>query len=492
MKNEVAGEAQRLILGLAFHSPEAAQKEGLNEQFFTIDKNKKILKGIYSLNGNRDEAALVKILEGQVDPSYIYDILSGSMKASAKNIGWYINQEKVRRLRVQLNKLLYEGTKTKGFIDDQKVDFIYSEIRQLESQDKIKTETLDIINLEDVEMEPVRWLWYPVAPFGMVGTVLGNPGVGKTYMLADISAKISAGRELPVYKEKSECIQGKVIYITSEGVPKQILKPRLHAAGANMENIKLIRGIYDEKKNFKILDIGHHLPLLEELISDEKSQRYVLIVIDPIASFVSGRTNLNDTTQARQSLDTVARFAEKMDVAVLVAIHPNKDTTKNTMARAAGSMQMSAAVKTAWLVAEPKEDDPLNKRYLAPYKIQMVQFDKNETLPFYLEKGGFEYNGNLFEDVAKVKWGELTEKCNVEKIISPRIDENLPPAVKVRRWLKSYLQEGGRMRSDCMDAGMEQGFSKDQIQNAAKKLNLEQVPSGFGGAWMWSLPIDED
>jgi hypothetical protein len=348
---------------------------------------------------------------------------------------------------------------------------------------------LDLEGLEKIEMRPVRWLWYPIAPFGAVGTLLGNPGVAKTFVLADLTARISSGKPLPIYRKPSPPMQGKVIYVTSEGIPDKILKPRLYAAGAVMENIKLIRGVLDEKNNFLTLDVRQHLPLIKELVLEEKGKEseYVLIVIDPIASFVSGKTNLNDSTQARQALDVVARFSEETETAVLVAIHPNKDETKTTIARAAGSMQMSAAVKTAWVVTEPEKKDPHNKRYLAPYKIQTEEYDKNETLPFFLETAKYVHQGENFE-VGKVRWGDELEKCNIEKIFSPRVDEGIPPAVKVRLFVKEQLWQGARKKQDIIDAGGDLGFSPYQIRRAADALGVNSAPTGFGEEWVWSLP----
>lgn len=352
---------------------------------------------------------------------------------------------------------------------------------------------LDSEGLEQIGMRPMRHLWYPVAPYGAVGTILGNPGVAKTFVLADLTARISTGKPLPVYRKPSQPVQGKVIYVTSEGIPDRILKPRLYAAGAEMKNIRLVRGLFDEKNDFLTLDVNANLPLLKELVLSERGKdlQYVLIIIDPIASFISGRTNLNDTTQARQALDTVARFAEELEIAVLVAIHPNKDETKRTIARASGSLQMSAAVKSAWLVSEPGKEDPHNKRYLAPYKIQTEEYDKEETLPFFLETAKFQFQGEDFE-VGKVKWGQDLERCNVEEIMSPRVHDNIPPAVKARLLVKEQLSQGAKTKQDVIKAGEDKGLSPWQIQRASESLNVDRAPSAFGGDWFWSLPEKEE
>ena len=39
---------------------------------------------------------------------------------------------------------------------------------------------LKLISLEDVAVEPVRWLWYPYVPLGKLSIIHGDPAEGKT------------------------------------------------------------------------------------------------------------------------------------------------------------------------------------------------------------------------------------------------------------------------------------------------------------------------
>lgn len=350
-------------------------------------------------------------------------------------------------------------------------------------------EKFDLVELTDVEMEPIEYVWYPVAAYGMVGTVLGPPGVGKTYMLADISARISRGDALPVYRTPTEKVAGGwVVYITSEGSPSQILKPRLYAAKAEMSNITLIKGRVSKKGDFTLLDIRFHLDELAKLMQAD-GRKCVLVIIDPLASFVSGNANLNDMTQTRQALDVVARFAETAGVAVLVAIHPNKNETQQLQNRAAGSVQMSAAVKFAWAVVDPKDDDPPNLRYFAPYKIATAPCNRKETLPFYLDDASFEHNGRHFE-MAKLRWSLKTVSCDVERIMSPRAAEGVNMSAKARALIREQLQEGPKPGRDMLRAGEEIGVSPATMYKAKAQLNVDDSPDDWQGPRMWIPPAE--
>jgi hypothetical protein len=491
-------ELEKKILGWLSLNPGLFEKIDLKKIDFESEKHQMIFSEFqrqFAETFNVDVFLASERIGGDGMANYISSLTEGLHHLPEDGFKHYVLEFKKRKIAKEFFR---ESEKQRNlFLKGIDPDFVSI----FEITEKIKVASvsagpstgLDMARLLDVGMNPVEWLWYPVAPFGMVGTILGNPGVGKTFLLTDLGARVSSGRELPVYRKPTgKTYKGWVIYITSEGVPDKILKPRLHAADADMENVTLVRGIYNEEKEFQVLDVRYHLPLLLDLIRTERKAKKgncVLVIIDPIASFVSGKANLNDSVQARHALDAIARFAEEASISVLVAVHPNKDETKKIMARAAGSLQMSAAVKTAWIVAEPKDDDPLNMRYFAPYKIQTVEFNKNEALPFYLDDANFEYDGKFFE-MARIRWSEKTVKCDVEKIISPRADEGLPQAAKIRAWLKEQMKGGNRPARELYSKAEEEGFSKWQLWRAKASLNIQDMPDGFRGPIIWYLPED--
>ena len=56
---------------------------------------------------------------------------------------------------------------------------------------------LKLIALEDVVVEPVRWLWYPYIPLGKLPILHGDPCEGKTTLALWIAAACSRGQALP-------------------------------------------------------------------------------------------------------------------------------------------------------------------------------------------------------------------------------------------------------------------------------------------------------
>ena len=51
-----------------------------------------------------------------------------------------------------------------------------------------KQPELKLISLEDVAVEPVRWLWYPYIPLRKLSIIHGDPAEGKTTLALWIAA----------------------------------------------------------------------------------------------------------------------------------------------------------------------------------------------------------------------------------------------------------------------------------------------------------------
>ena len=93
------------------------------------------------------------------------------------------------------------------------------------------TTKLKLINMKDVEIETIRWIWEPYIPYGKLTIVQGDPGEGKTTFVLSLIALLTTGRPLLEHEEMTDPIN--VIYQTAEDGLSDTIKPRLVAAGAD-------------------------------------------------------------------------------------------------------------------------------------------------------------------------------------------------------------------------------------------------------------------
>ena len=97
---------------------------------------------------------------------------------------------------------------------------------------------LKLINLEEIEVKEIEWLWYPYIPFGKITIIQGDPGDGKTTLALRLSAMLTTGENLP--EDDTPRIPINVIYQTAEDGIADTVKPRLLDAGADCTKVKII------------------------------------------------------------------------------------------------------------------------------------------------------------------------------------------------------------------------------------------------------------
>jgi hypothetical protein len=87
------------------------------------------------------------------------------------------------------------------------------------------------VTLADVRAEPVEWLWPERIPLGAITVLAGDPGLGKSSLSIDLAARLSRG----VLGGKP----GNVLMLTAEDPLAQVVRPRLEAAGADLDRIRV-------------------------------------------------------------------------------------------------------------------------------------------------------------------------------------------------------------------------------------------------------------
>ena len=99
-------------------------------------------------------------------------------------------------------------------------------------------ENFKIINMAEVEMKEVDWLWHPYIPYGKVTIIQGDPGEGKTAFMLYLISLLTTGAALPGEETGGDPIN--VIYQTAEDGLGDTIKPRFTAMGADCSRVMVI------------------------------------------------------------------------------------------------------------------------------------------------------------------------------------------------------------------------------------------------------------
>ena len=120
---------------------------------------------------------------------------------------------------------------------------------------KLKTE-LRLINMENVAVEEVEWLLYPLIPYGKVTIIQGDPGEGKTTMVLQIIAKLTKGEPvLPVKDGETETAEqaGKPVNVIYQLVEElKIMQTNIREVAEQLEQAEITlseEGLQDMKND---------------------------------------------------------------------------------------------------------------------------------------------------------------------------------------------------------------------------------------------------
>jgi putative DNA primase/helicase len=193
---------------------------------------------------------------------------------------------------------------------------------------------------------------------------------------------VSTGGDWP--RGEGTARRGDVIYISAEDSAADTIRPRLEAAGADLERVHIIEAVNDAlgTRPYSLLtDLGS----LNEILQTLRKPR--LVIIDPSNACLSStdvhRFNPNSVTDVRALLGRLEALAAKHRVAIVGVTHFTKAKGGSTLARVTGSFAFVAAARSVFTV-ERKQDDP-NQRVFAAAKNNLTA--DLDPLVFRIQQG---------------------------------------------------------------------------------------------------------
>jgi putative DNA primase/helicase len=337
---------------------------------------------------------------------------------------------------------------------------------------------MTVMTLSSIDRQPLKPLWPGKLWLGKLALMAGDPGLGKSLVTLDIAARITTGREWPASSERAPI--GDVMLLSAEDDPADTLRPRLEAAGANLDRIHVITEITEADARTgecrrKSVRIGPHLPQLEEVC---RKYHPLLLVIDPITAYMSAETDSHATADVRSDLAPLAELAQRYGFAVLMVSHLNKATTMQALYRVTGSVAFIAAARSAFgVVRDPNDRD---RRLFLPLKNNLGK-----------DTCGLGYRIPDTEGTPRLEWEAEPVNIDIDSLMSaqePRGRAKRAGITKVAQWLRDQLKDGSVAAIDIQDRARKAGHSERKLKAALRELGVEQRPDGFRGKWRYSLP----
>jgi len=322
------------------------------------------------------------------------------------------------------------------------------------------------------ELEPtaVEWLWERRIPRNTLTLFSGDPGLGKSTLLLDLAARVTTATAMP---DGAPTPKGGVIVLNAEDGERDVIVPRLVAAGADREHVLILRGVRVDGEAHELI-LPDHLEAIRQTIAVCQA---LLVIVDPLNAYLTGAINTWRDHDLRRALRPLARLAEDYGVAVVASRHLNKSNAGPALYRGGGSIAFTAAARAEFLVAADP-DDP-GRRVVAAIKANLAP--PQASLTFRLTDAG--------SGVARVVWGPSSH-YTADALVMPLGDAAEQDAAgQAVAWLKDALAEGARPSAEVEQAARADGIASRSLDRARSRLGVQaRKVGGRDGHWELYLP----
>jgi hypothetical protein len=312
------------------------------------------------------------------------------------------------------------------------------------------------------------WLWPGRIAHGVLNNLEGDPGLGKTTLLIDIAARVTTGRPMPLHDLSRP--PASVVLLTAEDDPECVLRPRLEAAGADLDRVHFLTAVRDAKGKLSTPSIPKDVDRIAEAIKDVGAR---MLIVDPPAAYLGGDVDAFKDSAVRRALAPISEMAALHGLAVVFNRHFNKGGGGKAIYKGGGSIAFAAAARAVLHVYQDPEDE--SRRLLAVAKCNLAP--RAGAVRFRIK------SWDADPDISHVLW-EGETNMSADDILGAERDST--PRGPVVDFLKGALAGGPRKAMELYEEGEKLGFSVDQLKRTKAKLGRAiEVKKDGTGPWVW-------
>jgi hypothetical protein len=341
--------------------------------------------------------------------------------------------------------------------------------------DAVPDGQLIIVRAASIQPRKVEWLWPGRIALGKLTTFAGQGGLGKTFVMLDIAARVTRGLAWPD-SEGACCEAGQVLLLSGEDDPDDTLVPRLIELGADMTRVAFLT--YEVQDRFTLADLKTLGRALEEMGPGVR-----FVGIDPPSCFL-GDVDDHRNAEVRALLSPLRSWAARHRLAVVFNTHFTKTggAKIEVIQRVMGSAAWVNAVRAAHaFVADPDDNEAV---LFLPMKMNLAK--RKRGLRFRIVETNSE------TQMAQVQWlGEVD--LTADDAVSR--ERNKPRREVAVEWLVERFRQKLEWRSDELFAAAKAaGISRNAVFEAKEQLGLpkarKRTLDNGDVVWEWWVPGD--
>ncbi|MCL1824550.1 MAG: AAA family ATPase [Betaproteobacteria bacterium] len=337
-----------------------------------------------------------------------------------------------------------------------------------------------------IPLEPIRWFWPNWLAAGKVHILAGAPGTGKTTIALALAATITTGGRWP---DGTHATPGRVVIWSGEDDPRDTLKPRLLAAGANIKMVRFVSGAIEGEEHRAFDPAKDTTSLCDAIV---KAGGVQLLIVDPIVSAVMGDSH--KSAEVRRGLQPLSDLAAATGCALLGISHFSKGSAgREPTERVTGSLAFGAVARVVLVTARRKEEEANagGDRVLCRSKSNIGT--DHGGVAYSLRQTELEGHPGIF--ASYVVWGNTIEgtarEILAEAEAQPKDESDGRKLGKAQQFLSELLAQGALPSETIKAESRDAGFSWATIRRAKKKLKIRSNKMTYESDWLWSLPDEE-
>jgi hypothetical protein len=336
-----------------------------------------------------------------------------------------------------------------------------------------KTEVFDIVNdvfyFNTLHEKQPEFLLEPYLVKGAVNFIQANPGVGKTFLICELAAKVSTGGEIFGQRIK----QGKVLLQNAEDDYETTLLKRVNECRCDRNQIF---GIKIKNKPLTFDDSR-----IEQIFRDE---RPLLAIFDPVQAFLSSDMDMKQANQVRQTMARLSVLASEYGVCVVLVAHLNKQSmVTNGILRMLGSVDFAAVARSILTLGQLPEKYSYPESHRGIYHTKCNLAKCGEPLVYEISSnGGIEWIGAD----TRIEESDLLSSNSGFRKSKGRPAE---ATVKAEALLKRILADGKALVSIIRSESEREGISNSTLYETKKKLGI--ISEEIDKTVYWSIPKND-
>jgi archaellum biogenesis ATPase FlaH len=318
--------------------------------------------------------------------------------------------------------------------------------------------------ISEVEAEDIEWLIPGLIPRRELTILEGDPGLGKSYLIQMISARLCDGKPLPVFPEYHPQGPVRVVHFDTENTAATVTKSRLMS-----NRCKNLENFFQSEEPFSIDDKERW----EVVVNRLEEIKPALVVFDTINTYI-GTADTYRSSETQQAMAFFKSLAVRFNCAVVVLRHLTKGKGDKAIYRGQGSIAFAGSARIVATVGQHPEEEDL--RVVACTKNNIST--KFKSFTFSIEPVG---------NKSRFVWGESVDYNSEDLMVA--VKPNGSDKEKAIEFLKEVLSNGREDASKIIQMAEARSISRSTVNRAAAAIGVNKDITGFGKnrqSW-WSI-----